>query len=46
VKLKKDAGSNELLLSPNLATGATQRIERQLLGGKLWTVPGTVLVTD
>ncbi|MDW5610663.1 phage major capsid protein [Mycolicibacterium sp. D5.8-2] len=45
-KLKKATGSNEPLLSPNLATGATQRIERQLLGVKMWTVPDTVLDED
>lgn len=45
-KLKKAANSNEPLLSPNLATGATQRIERQLLGVRLWTVPDTALADD
>ncbi|BBX69013.1 phage major capsid protein [Mycolicibacterium psychrotolerans] len=45
-KLKKASGSNEPLLSPNLATGATQRIERQLLGVRLWTTPDTALDDD
>ncbi|OBB76809.1 phage major capsid protein [Mycobacterium sp. 852014-52144_SCH5372336] len=45
-KLKKATDSNEPLLSPNLATGATQRIERQMLGVRLWTVPDTVLDED
>lgn len=45
-KLKKASGSNEPLLSPNLATGATQRIERQLLGVRLWTTPDTVIDDD
>lgn len=45
-KLKKATGSNEPLLSPNLATGATQRIERQLLGVQLHTTPDTVIDDD
>ncbi|NVN52270.1 phage major capsid protein [Mycolicibacterium hippocampi] len=45
-KLKKATGSNEPLLSPNLATGATQRIERQLLGVRLWTTPDAMLDDD
>ena len=45
-KLKKATDSNEPLLSPNLATGATQRIERQMLGVRLHTVPNDVLDED
>lgn len=45
-KLKKATGSNEPLLSPNLATGATQRIERQMLGVRLWTTPDDVIGED
>lgn len=44
--LKKQDGSNEPLLSPNLATGATQRIERQLLGVRLHSTPDTNLADD
>lgn len=45
-KLKKTSDSNEPLLSPNLATGATQRIERQLLGVRLHSTPDTNLEDD
>lgn len=45
-QLKKASGSNEPLLSPNQATGATLKLERQLLGVRLYSTPDTVLDDD
>lgn len=45
-RLKKQTGSNEPLLNPPTALGATQRLQRQLLGVGLFTVPDTMLADD